>query len=58
MKTKLITLNYNESLWLIGYALHDDEQDGTIQYIGYCIFNMAPWSYIGDRGTNNYFYIK
>jgi hypothetical protein len=58
MKTKLITLNHNESLWLIGNVLHDDEQDGTVQYIGYSIFNMSPRNYIGDLGTENYFYIK
>jgi len=58
MKTKLITLNHNESLWLIGNALHDDDQAGTVQYIGYSIFNMYPRNYIGALGTENYFYIK
>ena len=58
MKTRLIVLENKKCPWFIGNALPERRKDGSIQYIGYSIENTISSSFIGDIGTENYFYIK
>ena len=58
MKTRLIFLESRLRPWFIGNALLERRKDGSIQYIGYSIENTISSSFIGDIGTENYFYIK
>ena len=58
MKTRLIVLENKKRPWFIGNALPERRKDGSIRYIGYSIENTLSFSFIGNHGTENYFYIK
>jgi len=57
MKTKLIILQQGTRPYFISNALSIPLRDGSIQYIGYCVLNLIGFNFIGDVGTENYFYI-